>query len=234
MNELRFLRAYALVVTLASGTLLLSGIVQRSNAEFQTLTVHQLRIVDDGGTTRLALFGKDKEPTAVTGGHVLRHRAGQKSAGLMFYNDNGDEIGGMVYGSGPSGGVGQSLTFDAYHQDQVVQLTQTGDAQSRSAYLIFNQVPLKPIWETEPAVLRLLSMPHGAARSAERERLIDAGLLAQPRLVQGLDENQDAKLAFLDKYGRPRLLLTVAANGNPEIQFLDKNGRPVKTITGTP
>jgi hypothetical protein len=51
-------------------------------------------------------------------------------AGMIFYNDQGDENGGLIFDGGMKNGKptnGGSLTFDRYHQDQTIQLVSSED-----------------------------------------------------------------------------------------------------------
>lgn len=54
------------------------------------------------------------------------HRQKDPISEIMFYNDDGDECEGSIYGNGVdekgNHDAGASLTFDQYKQDQVVQM----------------------------------------------------------------------------------------------------------------
>ena len=96
--------------------------------KLKKIDVEQLNIVDENGTVRLKLFNNQNIPPVIMDGEdaLPDHRQSEPIAGMMFYNAEGDEAGGLIFGSQKdkdgnyvSGG---SLTFDQYKQDQVVQM----------------------------------------------------------------------------------------------------------------
>ena len=87
-RELRFLRGYAVVMSLAAAVFLVAAVrASTSIVDFDTITVHRINVTDADGKTRLALFGKQWEPPIIIGGKTYAGRSGQQAAGLMFYND---------------------------------------------------------------------------------------------------------------------------------------------------
>ena len=231
-RELRFLRGYAVVMSLAAAVFLIAAVrASTSTVEFDTITVHRINVTDADGKTRLALFGKQWEPPIIIGGKAYAGRSGQQAAGLMFYNDQGDEIGGLIYGGARTKGLAaqsQSLTFDAYHQDQVVQLMQDQEGSARTAGLIVNDRPNVSIVKALSVLDRFKGRPKKDLDAAYK-KLEAAGDIGHPRLFVGTS-HKDASVALKDKDGRTRLLLSVSASGVPRIEFLDATGRVVRTI----
>jgi hypothetical protein len=120
---------------------------------------------------------------------VFETSAGRtSSAGMVFFNESGDEVGGLIY-SGPArpGGYDAAvhLSMDQWKQDQVVVLRYLDDSSHRSAGLTVSDRPTDfPLSKMRPKVTAWK-----AATGAERERL-------------------DAELAELDrdgKFGAPRV-----------------------------
>ena len=67
-------------------------------------------------------------------------------AGMLFYNDEGSENGGLVFGGGKNakGEVedsGGSLSFDKYEANQIVQLAGMDDKEDRFAGLMVTDNP---------------------------------------------------------------------------------------------
>ena len=63
-------------------------------------------------------------------------RPDRRMAGMLFFDDEGTETGGLIFAGKDANGKasgGGSLTFDRYHQDQVVQLFGFEEGQERSA-----------------------------------------------------------------------------------------------------
>jgi hypothetical protein len=95
---------------------------------FSKIDAEQINIVDKNGKVRLSLFNKDNIPPVIMDGmdFLPGHRQNRPIAGLMFYNAEGDECGGLIYGSeiDENGNyrASASLTFDQYKQDQIIHL----------------------------------------------------------------------------------------------------------------
>jgi hypothetical protein len=230
-TELRFLRAYAVVMSLAAAILMVIAVrADTTTASFDAITVHRINVTDADGKIRLALFRKQWEPPIILGGKAYPERSGPPDAGLMFYNDQGDELGGLVYGGrrGADRAVshGQSLTFDAYRQDKVVQLMQDQEGTARTAGLIVNDRPNISLTKVIPLLDRLKAMHKGGLDAAYR-KLVAAGDIGHPRLFVGTS-HRTASIALKDKEGRTRLLLS--ATGKPRIEFLDRAGKVMRTI----
>jgi hypothetical protein len=220
-------------MTVSATVFLIGAIQSRARVSFDTIDVRQINVRDSNGTLRLMLFGKDREPPIIMNRKVIGPRRSVPGAGLMFYNDSGDEIGGIDYGA-QGDGQSQSLTFDAYKQDQVVQLWQAGTLADHSGGLVVNDVPSVPFEATNAAFAKWRSMPDGPARVAERMRLRGLGYAGATRLEVGTDSQKTARVVLNDREGRPRLRLSVNAEGMPAIEFLSADGKLLKTLSATP
>jgi hypothetical protein len=122
------------------------------------------------------------------------------------------------------------LSFDQYDQDQVVSLEQTETSGRRTAGLSINDQPGAPL--DFAAWSRLESMPEGAARSAEIERLKRTGGEPRQQLFLGKTAEKTSEIDLKDAKGRVRLKLKVMASGEASIQFLDANGRVSRQLGG--
>jgi len=65
------------------------------------IRAERLDIVEKDGTLRLSLFNGDSMPPALMDGKEILpgHREGQGFGGIMFYNTEGDECGGLIFNS---------------------------------------------------------------------------------------------------------------------------------------
>ncbi|WP_274364454.1 hypothetical protein [Paenibacillus thermotolerans] len=93
---------------------------------FETIETEQINIVDKNGNVRMSLFNSERMPEIVMEGQpVSGKRSGIPGSGIMFYNNEGDECGGLVFGSAKDDNGNYvsfgSVTFDAYKDDQVIQ-----------------------------------------------------------------------------------------------------------------
>jgi hypothetical protein len=148
-------------------------------------------------------------------------------AALMFYDGEGNECGGLVFGSG-TGADGHhtqslSLTFDAYQQDHISQLISVEEDGRRRYGLLFVDRPHTPFGDVTARLQQIRAMPAGSA-----QRMAWARLVATQEVVRGFfgrPEDGTVEIALYDGNKRPRLRVTVGLEGDPALEFLDAAGR---------
>src|SRR5262245_43606365 len=136
-RQLRLMQAYIVGSLLLLLFLGLTSMRQSSNTQrIDELTVERLNVVDANGTLRLVLSNKDRmHPGAMDGKTINRPRP---DAGLIFFNDVGDEIGGITYAGqevNKQGRASSGLTFDQWKQDQTIGIQYEEVGGQRSAGL---------------------------------------------------------------------------------------------------
>lgn len=145
MNPLfqKLLLGYAsLTSTVLLGTVLL-GAKQQRNLAFDEIRVQRIDVVEPDGTTRMVLSNKSRLPPVVIKGQEQKMGEPRPQAGLIFYNDEGTENGGLIFGGrknekGQIVDSGGSLSFDKYGAGQIVQLAGVDDDENRFAGLRIN------------------------------------------------------------------------------------------------
>src|SRR5438093_10400736 len=99
-----FLRACVGLTTLASVVLATAAFRQAANAKsLGEITVERINVVDADGTLRLVIANKDRMHPGVMDGKVIERPRPQ--AGLLFFNDEGDEVGGLTFSGREKDGV---------------------------------------------------------------------------------------------------------------------------------
>ena len=192
--------------------------------------MHQINVVEPDGTLRMTISNRAQFPGMIVKGKELPHASRNDSAGMIFFNDEGTENGGLIFGGKSEGGHVVNfghLSFDQYEQDQVVTLEQSEGEGFRSAGLTFDDRPDGPL---DFAGLSALEQePNGPAKSAKLAELEKSGAFGATRLFAG-KEGGNSLLSLKDAKGRTRLRLTVSADGGAWIEFLDDHGKAVRTI----
>jgi len=122
-KELRLLRAYALTASVLLTVLVLAAFSRfGQKARFEEIDVERINVVEKDGTLRLVISNKARAPDPVVSGKTYP-RGGGNRAGFIFFNDEGNENGGLIYGGrrdrdGTFHAEG-ALLFDQFDQDQV-------------------------------------------------------------------------------------------------------------------
>jgi hypothetical protein len=231
-RELRALRIYAAVMTAVTAVALLGAASQRS-ASFDVLTVHRIDVVDDNGTLRMAIFNKEHEPDPVLGGKAYHNvRSGGKKAGLLFFNDRGDEQGGLGYsGNIVNGHVQQGglLSFDPWLQNDNVDLYLSQSGPTAYSGISFSQTGPRRLTELVPAYERVLRMKPGPARDAAMKPL-RGGFAARSRVFAGVGGDDRSKVVLSDRAGRPRMRMQVTPQGDATLEVLDAAGNVTATF----
>ena len=137
-DSLRFLKAYAFVSTSVVVVLAIVAFREMQHAHFKEIDVQRINIVEPAGTLRMTISNHARMPDPVIGGksYPLRSGTGGAGAGLIFFNDEGNENGGLTYtgrktATGHSAGAG--LSFDQYNQDETVTLSYDDEDGERRA-----------------------------------------------------------------------------------------------------
>ncbi|TWW01348.1 hypothetical protein [Chitinophaga pinensis] len=173
-RQMSFFKLYAVITSLF--ILAFIGYGFRKSAQddiIKSLRAEKIEIVEPDGTVKLSLFNKENLPPAVVNGKKLSRQGGDE-AGLMFYNTEGEECGGLVYNGKGKNGKGQnelSITFDKYKQDQMVQLSyiQRENGQDTKGLTVFER-PSFPVDQTMATLDSIRSKVKG---EQEQQKAID-------------------------------------------------------------
>jgi len=231
-REMRFLRVYAVTSSLILVVLCTAAFRQGAvSGKFDELTVGRINVADADGTLRLVISNKDRmHPGMMDGKMIDRPRP---VAGLLFFNEEGDEVGGLTFTGREVDGRGRAdggIMFDQYKQDQTIGISYSETDGRRTAGL--------QVWDRPDTRLSELIEKLNAANRltdpAEREKAIAAIRATAPasprRLFAGKTADRSATVSLSDAAGKPRLTLTVDAGGDPRIEFLDEQGKVVSRL----
>src|SRR2546425_12003976 len=118
------LRAYAIVTTLVIVVLATAAFQPSQKSQnLGEITVERINVVDKDGTLRLVISDKDRMHPGVIDGKVIDRP--RPVAGMLFFNDEGDEVGGLTYSgrvAGEQRNAQGGITFDQLKQDQTIGL----------------------------------------------------------------------------------------------------------------
>lgn len=186
---------------------------------FAEIEVERINVVEPDGTIRLAIANNARFPAPVVEGREGQ-RSGGPLAGIVLYNDDGDEC-GALYGYGRTAqdgtqSAGGGLNVDQYApQEQVVGINYSGRNGRNTAGV--------RVWERV----------HGRRVDFPDQESIDASLIGRPyatRVFAGRTSDGAAVVRLCDAQGRLRLRLAVEASGTPAIECFDADGAVVMRL----
>ena len=230
-RELRFLRIYTVTSSIVLVVLCTTAFRQAKTQALDELTVGRINIADADGKLRMVLSNKDRmHPGMMDGKLIDRPRP---VAGLLFFNEEGDEVGGLTFTGREVNGsrrANAGLMFDQFKQDQTIGISYSEADGRRSAGF--------QVWDRPDTKLSELIDKLNAANKitdpAEREKAVAAiRASAQPsprRFFAGKTPDRSAIVSLADAAGKPRLTLTVGADGDPRIEFMDDTGKVIARL----
>jgi len=237
-RELRVLKICAFVSTTVAIVALSASLggAQTKKTRFTEIDAERINVVDPDGRLALVLANTQRLPGPMIAGKELAKElsAGRTgSAGLIFVDREGNEIGGLVYGAAvkPDGTVtaDSSLTFDQHHQDQVVGIQYEQDGSKRSYGL--------SVWDrpSKVSIAEMLEASKGERDRDARHRQFAALLQARgdvsgARRVFLGSQDRTAALRIMDPSGRERIRLSVDDGGAARLEFLDEHGTVVAAM----
>lgn len=196
------------------------------------ITVERINVVDADGTLRLVIANKERMHPGVIGGKVLQRP--RPYAGLIFFNDHGDEAGGLTLRGREADGrrsADAGIMFDQLGQDQTIGFDYSEqDGQRSAAFKVWDR-PDTPLANLVDRVNAANAIEDPAERSAALAKIrADAPRPAQ-RVYVGRSRDRVASVLLADAEGRNRLVLKVDAAGTASIEFLDADGKVVQRLS---
>lgn len=204
------------------------------HTRFEEITAERINIVSPAGGTVIAISNKERIAAPAMGGKaypVAVSDGREHMAGMIFFNQEGDEMGGLVFNSfkqanGRIAGIGH-LSFDRYGANQVVALQYKENATTVQAGLTLYDRPASGGFGTS---LDLVEEAQTASpeRLAEIKKTLTAmasnGELGVERVFIG-SKDQAAQLLLKDSKGRVRARLLIDAGDEARLEFLDDTGK---------
>lgn len=187
----QFLIIYSALSSTVVAVLLVTGASTR-RPQFDEIQVHRIDIVEPDGTLRMVISNKARLPPMIIKGKKHPEMGEPRpQAGMIFYNDEGSENGGLIFGgrrnaNGEVVDSGGSLSFDKYGANQIVQLAGVDDKTDRFAGLAVSDQSRR-VWvgRTEDGNASVT--------------LMDAR--GRPRIVMEVTKRGDPALSFRDENG---------------------------------
>lgn len=233
-KEVRFLKAYAVVATLVCAVFVLTAFtVQNRKQKFEEIDVERVNIVEKDGRLKMVISNKERFPSVILDGKPTATRQNNQAAGMLFYNEKGDESGALLYNGTMDNGKAEAfsgLLFDQFNQDQIVGLSYNEGNGSRYAGLSVWDRP-ETISTAEFLKRReaIAKMPEGAEKTEARKKLREEATEAQ-RVFVGKGRDRQAGVYLSDAKGKTRIRMQVSADGTPKLEFLDEGGKVIYSL----
>ena len=176
-RELRLLKGYAAVITLGLGVVLLAAFRQEpQKTRFTEIDVERINIVEPDGKLRMVLSNRPRSIGPIYKGKPFGYAGGSRP-GMIFFNDEGTENGGMTFsGRRLADGRYQAssgFSFDQFDQDQVLYFQYTdNNGQRRLGFTVADRVDanIANIYDMIAERDSIDRLPDSSARAEARRR----------------------------------------------------------------
>lgn len=237
LSNPRFLTVYSGILTLAFMATIATGFAENERkASFDQIDVQRINIVGPDGENQLVIANRQLMPEGIIDGKTFQSQGRHDGAGLIFYNSEGDEDGGLTFSSKKvAGGYEASgdILFDQHKQDQTVGIQYEDENGKRQAGLHVWDRPDTDLAEEVEHINSIRNMPAGPDKDAALKQLheqAENGAFGATRLFAGKTADKNATVYLCDEKGHARLRLSVSPAGEAKIEFLDANGKVTYSI----
>lgn len=230
-NKTFILKIYAISLTFILIIFLFSGFKTELNTEkFQEITVERINVVTPDGHPVMVISNSERQHPGMMDGKLMPDR--KRPPGMIFFNEDRDEVGGLIYEGNQKDGAGMVLSFDQLKNDQVMQLRYVRNENGQQQYGM-------NLWDRSEnfPLTRLLSVldslqNHGITNPKEITETIkkmnNGHPVAAERMFTGKNFNDHTGIFIKDELGNERISIFVDKNNVPHFQILDENCTIVK------
>jgi hypothetical protein len=235
-RQVRWLSRYAAASSILL-LLLVTGAFRPSRERIPELDVERLNVRRPDGRLAVVIAGDERSPGNLVGGR--ERRTGGRGNGLIFYDTEGNEAGGLVFHAKMNGGVdstldaGGQLSLDRFESDQVVAMRYLEDpAQGMIAGLQVSYFTKHGVAEWlagQDSIDRLPEAARDTARRSLRRHFMQTGRFEVPRVFVG-ERGRTASIQMRDTRGRERIRLVVDSLDVARLEILDTAGKVQRRI----
>jgi len=221
-NQVRVLIGVCLVLFL--GMIMTVFIVLDHKRNSSVLDVERINIREADGTIKLVLSNKARQHPGRMLGKDLEPR--EREAGLIFFNSDGDECGGLVYDNDKES-AGMVYSIDKYQDDQIMQLQYMEDTQTKKrkyGLQLWSYGKEDAFAERQDRYKELTTSGSKQVRDSAVTIMRNEGLLATDRMFLGKNYKDEIGLFIHDNQGRPRIRIMVDKNNQAILETVDTLG----------
>lgn len=221
-RQVRLLIGACLVLFL--GMIITVFIVLNHDRNGSVLDVERINIREADGTIKMVLSNKDRQHP----GRMLKKdlEPREREAGLIFFNSDGDECGGLVYDNDKES-AGMVYSIDKYQDDQIMQLQYMEDTQTKKrkyGLQLWSYGKEDAFAERQNRYKELNTSDSKQVRDSAVTIMRNEGLLAIDRMFLGKNYKDEIGLFIHDNQGRPRIRIMVDKNNQAILETVDTLG----------
>lgn len=218
LKQLNHMRIYLGIVTIAFLATIIYVVTSNRHPHFTEMDVQRINVVERDGKVKMVISNQERQSPGRINGKELPART--RSAGMIFFNTDGDECGGLVY-DGDKKSAGMVLSIDQYLQDQIMQLQYSQEPGDKHYGFKVYDRPDNNMAVLMSKVDSLKKLNNKAAYEHGWEDIKKSGLLGADRLFVGRMNDGSVGLFINDEKGVPRVKLYVDKTGKGKIEMVN-------------
>lgn len=229
-KKVNFLIGYAMLSTLLVAFLTFSSFDKKEKLEkIDELIVKKITVIGENNLPRMVLSNETRQHSGRMNGKEWPKR--ERPSGIIFFNNDGDECGGLVYQKKEKDGKiisGMSFTMDNYKDDQVLQILNDEYYADGKSFIergiSINQFPDGTDIDVRNQKLEALKTIKDEKERREKIRALMQKEGAVNRLFIGKTKGNSSGLFLSGPDGKPKMMIYVDEKGNPKIQTFNDKG----------
>lgn len=225
-----YLQLYCAISTLLLGSLFVFGFASQKKQKFSEIDVERINVVEKDGKLKMVISNKERQHPGIVDGNYFKDREGKRDSGILFFNEKGDEMGGLTFRGNNGEGQSGNLAFDKFRGDQTIQFAHQEDKNGNYfAGLKFNdQNMLLSEYSARMEEINKLTNPEEVYKASMELRSGDKATVS--RMIIGKSKDKSSVIEMNDGKGKPRIKISVQKDGNPKLEFLDENGKMIYSL----
>jgi hypothetical protein len=238
-RKINFLTGYAILSSIGIAFFILSSFGEKDKIlNVDELTLKKLNVIGEDGKLRLVISNEKRQHPGIIEGQPLPKR--ERPAGIIFFNNKGDECGGLVAEVNTKKGVtnsAMSFTMDNYNDDQVIQLINDETYENGNASIVrglrVNEFPVGTSMMASIKEYNELEKIKDPQERKEKQKEMWSKRGSKRRLFIGRSTDNDTGLFLYDTTGKPKMKIYVDKTGKPRIETIDDDGKSKNILIDT-
>jgi hypothetical protein len=229
-QKVNFLMTYAITSTLLLSFIVLNSFKSKENTtKFDEIEVKKITVLGEDNLPRMVLSNETRQHSGRINGKEMEKR--ERPSGIIFFNNQGDECGGIVHQTKIQDGKilsGMSFTMDNYNDDQVIQILNDEYYADGKAYIQrginINQYPVgSNLEERNKKIAEINKIADKNERNQKMNELWEKEGSVN-RLFIGRTKGNSSGLFLSGPDGKPKMMIYVDEKGNPKITTMNEKG----------
>jgi hypothetical protein len=204
-RDVRFLKRYAVAMTAFAVVATTGAFTRGAREKFTEIDVERINVVEPNGHYRMVISNRPRSIGPIYKGKPFGYAGGGRP-GIIFFNDEGTENGGLTF-------TGSTCTDS-------ISVT-TGRTCRRGTYQASTHMSFDQFNSDQ-----VLNLDY---RDDNSGRLVGISMADRANVDIGRSPDKSAIVKLRDPNGRPRLRLLVDSLGAPRIEFLNEAGQVTYT-----